>query len=389
MAVKTGSNYVGRVSEPALFRAFPSLIGHIPWLSLGRFPTRVERIKGLTSDAVELWVKRDDESGVTYGGNKVRKLEFLLGEARARGVTRLLTLGGIGSHHVLATAIYGRAAGFAVEAVVFPQPLNDHVRQQLRADAAVGAQLVPTRGYAGVPLAVWRRRRGGVAWIAPGGSSATGTLGYVAGALEILEQVARGALPPPQHVYVALGSGGTAAGLLLGLRGAPSLPSLAAEIVAVRVVDRLVANGRATRRLAAATEALLCQASDDVRQWFNHWHREKLRSSTENWQMLNQSLRVEHGFFGGAYGRPTPAAQAAVVRAAAVGLHLEPTYTGKAMAALLADADAGRLDGRRVLFVDTFNSVDLAPLLATPSGARALPPRLQRLVDAGATGDKD
>jgi 1-aminocyclopropane-1-carboxylate deaminase/D-cysteine desulfhydrase-like pyridoxal-dependent ACC family enzyme len=376
------------VSEPALFRAFPSLAGRIPWLPLGRFPTRVERITGLTSDAVELWVKRDDESGVAYGGNKVRKLEFLLGEARARDGERLVTLGAIGSHHVLATAIYGREAGFAVEAVVFPQPLNDHVRQQLCADAAAGAALVPTRGYAGVPLAVWRRRRrAGAVWIPPGGSSPTGTLGYVSAALEIREQVARGELPAPDHIYVALGSCGTAAGLLLGLAGAPSLPSLPAQLVAVRVVDRLVANARVTRRLAAATKALLSQASDEVQQWFNHSHQEKSKSSTANRQMLNQSLRVEHAFFGGAYGRATAAAQAAVARAAAVGLRLEPTYTGKAMAALLADADAGRLDGRRVLFIHTFNSVDLSSLLAG-AGARSLPPRLQRLVDAGSPRDR-
>ncbi|HEY1586869.1 MAG TPA: hypothetical protein VGH63_14345, partial [Polyangia bacterium] len=147
-------------NEPALFRAFPSLAATVPWLPLGRFPTRVARVDGLVPPSVELWVKHDDESGTAYGGNKVRKLEFILGEARARGAARLVTLGAIGSHHVLATAIYGKQAGFAVDAVVFPQPLTDHVREQMLADVAAGATLHPTHGYAGVPLAVWRRRRG-------------------------------------------------------------------------------------------------------------------------------------------------------------------------------------------------------------------------------------
>src|ERR1700754_3133710 len=85
-----------RAAAPALFRAFPQLAERVPWLPLGRFPTRVERIHGLVPPAVELWVKREDESGEAYGGNKVRKLEFLLGEARARGARRLVTLGAIG-----------------------------------------------------------------------------------------------------------------------------------------------------------------------------------------------------------------------------------------------------------------------------------------------------
>jgi 1-aminocyclopropane-1-carboxylate deaminase/D-cysteine desulfhydrase-like pyridoxal-dependent ACC family enzyme len=358
-------------AQPALFRAFPELAGRIPWLPLGRFPTPVARVVGLTPAAVELWVKRDDESGAAYGGNKVRKLEFLLGEARARGRQRLVTMGGIGSHHVLATAVYGRQAGFAVDAVVFPQPLTAHVREQMLADVAAGATLHPTRGYLGVPLATTRLRRH-AAWIAPGGSSPVGTLGYVSGALELLEQIARGELPPPDVVYVALGSCGTAAGLLLGLGGAPSLPRVDAELVAVRVVDRLVANARATRRVAGGAAALLAAHGVD---WFNHSPPGR--------------LRVEHRFFGRGYGRATPAADAAVARAAAVGLRLEPTYTGKAMAALLADADAGLLDGKRVLYLHTFSSVDLAPLIASGPGPAALPPALRRHFDAGAPAPKN
>ncbi|MDB4966080.1 MAG: 1-aminocyclopropane-carboxylate deaminase [Myxococcales bacterium] len=361
---------LGWVSEadPALFRAFPALADVVPWLPLGRFPTRVERLSGLVPPSVELWIKRDDESGTVYGGNKVRKLEFLLADARLKGARRLVTLGGIGSHHVLATAIYGRAAGFEVDAVVFPQPLNDHVREQLLADSAVGATLWPTRGYLGVPWTVWRRRRAAdAAWVASGGSSPVGTIGYVSAGLELLEQIARAELPRPDVIYLALGSCGTAAGLLTGLAGAPSLPRLDATLVGVRVVDRPVSNARVTRRLAARTAALLAGHGE---KWFNH--------------LALPPLRVEHRFFGGAYGRATPAAEEAVERAAFVGLRLEPTYTGKAMAALLADAAAGLLDGKRVLFVHTYNGVDLAPLVRKGVGASALPPRLRRHFDAGA-----
>jgi 1-aminocyclopropane-1-carboxylate deaminase/D-cysteine desulfhydrase-like pyridoxal-dependent ACC family enzyme len=368
------SLYAASVSPPApaLFRAFPALATTVPWVPLGRFPTRVERVHDLVPPSVELWVKRDDESGAIYGGNKVRKLEFLLGEARARGATRLVTLGAIGSHHVLATAVYGRAAGFAVEAIVFPQPLTDHVREQLLADLAAGATLLPTRGYLGVPWASWRRRRrAGTAWVPAGGSSPVGTLGYVSAGLELLEQIASGELPRPDVVYVALGSCGTAAGLLVGLAGAPSLPRLDGAVVAVRVVDRVVSNAGVTRRLAARSAALLAARGE---KWFD--------------QSRPLALRVDHRFFGGAYGRSTPASEAAVARAAAVGLRLEPTYTGKAMAALLADAESGALDGKRVLYLHSYNSVDLAPLLAGGPGPDALPPSLRRHFVAGAAADE-
>src|SRR5690349_19914045 len=112
-----GLDHAPPAGQPALFRAFPALAGRVPWLPLGRFPTPVGRLEVLVPPSVELWIKHYDQSGTTYGGNKVRKLEFLLGDAKTRGARRLVTLGAIGSHHVLATAIYGRQAGFAVDAV--------------------------------------------------------------------------------------------------------------------------------------------------------------------------------------------------------------------------------------------------------------------------------
>jgi 1-aminocyclopropane-1-carboxylate deaminase/D-cysteine desulfhydrase-like pyridoxal-dependent ACC family enzyme len=90
-------------------------------------------------------------------------------------------------------------------------------------------------------------------------------------------------------------------------------------------------------------------------------------------------LTLEHGFFGNGYGRGNEESDEAVRLAANVGLHLEPTYTGKAMAALLAHAKSGKLDGKRVLFIQTYNGVDLQPLLARSPGPAALPPAFRRL----------
>jgi len=345
----------------ALFDALPSLSGRLPHLPLGRFPTRVHRLDGVLPASVELWLKRDDESGAPYGGNKVRKLEFLLGEARARGRRRLVTVGGYGSHHVLATALYGAACGFSVDAVLFPQPVTDRVRENLLALAATGARLFPASSYAGVPLKVVRSRLGrGAHWIAPGGSSPVGTLGWVSAGFELAAQVRAGALPAPDVVYAALGSCGTVAGLWLGLR----MARLATRVVGVRVVDRLVAHRRAAIKLAARTERLIARFAEPP-------------------PLAEVALDVDHRFFGPGYGHSTDEAEQAIA-AAAPAVRLDPTYTGKAFAALLADARAGLLDGKRALFVDTYNSVDLSALIARSPGPPSLPPLLRRLFDATA-----
>ena len=332
--------------RPALFELFPRLASGIPWLPLGWFPTPLQRVAGLCPDSVELWVKREDQSGVVYGGNKVRKLEFVLADALARGAKRVVTVGGIGSHHVLCTAIYGRQLGLGVEAVVFPQPLNDHVREQILADLSVGAELRPTAGMVGVPWALWRARRAPHTYYIPGGgSSLAGTLGYLSCGLELSREV------PFDVTYGALGSCGMMAGLWAASCVAPGV----GDVVGVRVVDRIICNRGRTKALANKMLGAL-----------------RLRTRHQ------PRLTVEHGYFGGAYGRTTPAAEAAVADAAKVGLHLEPTYTGKAMAALLAHARAGKLDGKRVLFMQSYSSADLGPILRTAPAPDSLPPLLRR-----------
>ena len=321
---------------PALFTALPAARAHIPWMPLGRFPTRVERVDGLLPRGVELWVKREDESGDLYGGNKVRKLEFLFGDARARGCTRLVTFGGWGAHHVVATSLYGARHGFAVEAALFPQPLDAHVREQLLVDAAAGTRILPVGSWLGV-VPVWARARlaHDTAWLAGGGSSALGALGWASAGYELLDQVRAGELPPFDTLYAALGSGGTVAGL------AWSLPATV-ELVGVRVVGALACGRRRVDELVRGIDALLAPFGAPPRG------RARMRLETR---------------FAGRYGVATPASADAVRAAARVGLALDPIYTGKVLAALLADARAGLLDGKRILFLHSHNGVDLTPLL--------------------------
>jgi 1-aminocyclopropane-1-carboxylate deaminase/D-cysteine desulfhydrase-like pyridoxal-dependent ACC family enzyme len=357
----------------ALAARWPRLGALLPHVPLGDWPTPLERIEGLTPPSVELWVKREDLASPLYGGNKVRKLEFLLAEAESRGCGRVSTIGGIGSHHTLATALFARRRGLRAAAIAFPQPVNDHVRQQILALAASGAELQPLDGVWELPGAIFAEQtRVDTLFIPGGGSSVTGTLGWASAGLELLGQAL-----PFDAVYVALGSNGTVAGLLYGLAGAPET-----ELVAVRVVDRVVANAWAVRRLARGVADRLGALDPESR--VRGGPSMPLRGGSERteeplpWERLAPRLRVAHGQFGGAYGRTTAEAEEAVARAREVGLSLEPTYTGKALAQLLLDARSGRLDGKRVLFVQTYSSADLSALLAQAPPVSSLPPLLRR-----------
>ena len=127
-----------------LAQNFPalSMVPHVPLAQT----TKVQHVEELSRHA-EVWVKRDDQTSSVYGGNKVRKLEFLLGDARQRDAKTLVTAGAWGSHHVLATTLFGTKWGFNVHAVMVPQPLTPHAENNLRCVVGAGAKLHPVRSW--------------------------------------------------------------------------------------------------------------------------------------------------------------------------------------------------------------------------------------------------
>ncbi len=332
----------------------------LPRLPLAILPTPVEQAPGLAAalGVGDLWVKRDDRSGTLYGGNKVRKLEWLLAGAQARGRTRLATVGGIGSNHVLATALYARPLGLSLDAAVFLHPKSAASERSVRAALAAGVRYHVARSAASLPAAMMAARRGRppAHWIPAGGSSPLGSLGYVEAALELSAQIDAGECPCPGVLVLPLGSGGTVAGLLVGF----ALAGLDVPILAVAVVHRFITNESGTRRLAARTAALLRRCGVDV-------------------PTGRRPLEVVHDAFGRGYAHPTAESAGATRDAAAAGLALETTYTGKALAAIAARKE--RFARATVLFWNTYSSVDLAPL-AAEAPAAPVPPRLQRWLDA-------
>jgi 1-aminocyclopropane-1-carboxylate deaminase/D-cysteine desulfhydrase-like pyridoxal-dependent ACC family enzyme len=318
----------------------------------GTYPTPLERLDALSSPECDLWVKRDDRTHPVYGGNKVRKLERILAEARNKGVRRIVTVGAAGSHHVLATAIFAQQLGIGVDAVLVPQPKTDHVVKNLRAMLAHDVRAFPVSSYACVPFAVLRRLGKGALYVPVGGSNVLGAMGYVDAARELATQVRAGEMPEPDVVVVTLGSGGTAAGLAAGF---------AAEKMKTRVVA-----------VAVATPAW---AVTLIARWLARRCARRCGASPSEAQAL---LEVDSRYLGAGYGHATAAGDAAREVAARCGLLVDPTYTAKTFAAALDRVANG--GAKTVLYWHTLSSAPMAPLLERAPDASSFSPGLVRLL---------
>jgi D-cysteine desulfhydrase len=289
----------------------------VPHLPL-RERTAFRRLDVL-SDATgaDLWVKDEGLSGTLYGGNKIAKLELLL--ANVGPGDTVLTWGPIGSHHVLATAIYARARGADTVAVLFPQPDTSEVRRHLGWNRAACARVIETT-RALVPARVARELRGTRTHYVPaGGSNALGTLGAARIGFELAADLEGGGAV--DGVVVPLGTGGTAAGVVLGL----AIAGRSDPVLAIDVSSILFANRTHIARLVRAAGRRIGAAAS------------------------RSGLEIVRGFRGRAYGAPTPEAEIAAERARADGLALDATYGAKAMAALLTRVRPGM----RMVFVQT------------------------------------
>ncbi len=313
-----------------LVRRYPALAS-IPRVPLGDYPTPVESVRFPELEA-PLWIKRDDLASTALGGNKVRALEYLLAGVQPGDV--LLTGGGEGSTHVLATAVHAARLHARVHAVRWRHEMHavseDVARRALRECAVVETSAT---ALGGIVRTLVRRMTVQARWIPFGGTSARGILGHVNAALELADQVDAGELPAPTRVVVPLGTGGTAAGLALGFAAA----GMRTEVVGARVVPR-IATGRARVLLRAQATA--------------RWIRRTTGVALP--RVRPDAVRVVHDAYAGAYGRVSPlATEAAAAMERASGMRLDATYSAKAFAIALRVARAG--DGV-TLFWSTFDA---------------------------------
>jgi len=351
----------------ALFTAFPRLESALPRFPFACLPTPVEKLDGLGRQlkSNHLYIKRDDHSGSLYGGNKIRKLEFLLADAKKLGATRLITSGAAGSNHALATAIYGKHYGFNVTLMLTDQIWNGAIARNLLLDHATGAQMLLDATYHRhqmhlEEIALEYTIAEGIQpyIIPPGGSSPIGAIGYVNAALELAQQISRGEIPEPSIIFVALGTMGTAVGLSLGC----AVAKIKSRICAVRVVPDVVADIEKCAVLFNRCNALL----------------KNLDPAFPACTFNRSRFTIDDSFFGEDYGVATPEALAAIdTFFSAEHVQLDPVYTGKTAAAFLAAARRPDMADKPLLFINTKSSI-LPELPPDASDYRRLPAEFHR-----------
>jgi len=293
----------------------------VPWVSIGMWPTPV------TAVAIEgrpVWVKHEGDAHPLYGGNKIRTLELWFGHAQARGARRIWAIGAYGSNHAVATVAHAERAGLAAAAMLFPQPASEWALENCGALVASGCELMRLSSVVAVPFAAWRlaRRERDAVVMPPGGATPIGTLGAVGAALELAEQIAAHAAPPPRHIVLAVGSTCTTAGLVAGLALARALGvwRWPLPIVhGVRVTPWPVTSRLRTADLARRTLRRIEQLGGP-------------RVAVGLSELLGH-LVIDGRELGPGYGRMTARCEAAM--RSLRGPRLDGVYSGKAAAALV------------------------------------------------------
>lgn len=319
-------------------------------VSLGFFPTPLERLSTLgDSLGITLDIKRDDYTGFGGGGNKVRKLEYLMADACRKQVNVVITTGGHQSNHARMVAAAARKFGMK-PVLVLRGHQPETYQGNLLLDKLFGAELefLDPDGYfpqiegAMNAHADAAQERGEKALIIPlGGATPLGALGYVRAIEEMDVQLKERHQLPPDVIVAPTGSGGTLAGLYVGAR--KYWPDT--KIVGISVSAK--AEWFRTRISAMAQDCA------DLLEWPQHW--------------TPDDIWIEDEFVGTAYGVPSDGGIDAIYRVAqAEGLLLDPVYTGKAMHGLFSLVEQGKISaGSRVIFVHCGGSPALYPFAQT------------------------
>ena len=318
-------------------------LSRIPTLSLAPLPTPIQPMPSLSANiggGPRLLVKRDDTIGFAFGGNKVRKLALLGARAQADGCDTLITAGGLQSNHARVTAAAAVKLGMRAVLVVNSEHGQPPVRPSANAllDKLLGADVVyvDTReGRAGaMQEAAERLRSAGrtVFEIPIGGSTPLGSLAYVHAVLELLEQI-----PTPDAIVHATSSGGTQAGLVAACR-LLGLPTRVVGIAADGPTEQIQAQIRAN--VEGIADLLGVHVAETRR---------------------GIDIEIDDRFFGEGYAIPTPASREAIeLTARTEAIFLDPVYTGKAMAGLIAYVRQQRFTSKQtVLFWHTGGQVGL------------------------------
>ena len=302
-------------------------LNSLPRYRLALLPTPLQRARNLEAAlgrrSPRIYLKRDDLTGLAFGGNKARKLEFLVAAALAENATMLVTEGAVQSNHARMTAAAAAIVGMRA-VLILDARLGAEVAGNLLLDHLMGAEVrivpdKPARSALMTQIGDELRAAGERPYVIPtGGSVPLGAAAYVAAVDELLSQLAE-AGERPSRLYVATGSMGTQAGLVVGAR-LFAAPFAVCGVAVQGPRDDLIAKGAA---LANATAELL--EVDD--------------------RFSAADISIDSGYVGPGYGVATDEGREAIrLLARGEAVFLDPVYSGKAMAALIAHVRAGELD---------------------------------------------
>ncbi|MHA1913203.1 MAG: 1-aminocyclopropane-1-carboxylate deaminase/D-cysteine desulfhydrase [Promethearchaeota archaeon] len=345
--------------EPLLFKEFPNLKRTVPWIPiLTHVPTVIERLIELENyigfTGGELYIKRDDKNHHIYGGNKLRKFEFIFGKAIKKKKKGIVTIGGVGTNHGAACAILCRGLKPPIDCklYLFPQPITWHVQRSLLLYDFFGAKLHLSGGdvTAFIRAILFRCIHPKYYFMFPGGSplfgfgTSLGTLGFINAVLELKEQIDQGIIPEPDIIFIAGGSTGTSAGLIAGCK----ILGLKTKVYVVPVYADFLANASAVKRNANKALKFLRKRDKTM---------PKIKVTEDDFEFIK-------GYLGSGYGIKTLNGQAAVdlmydLEGKNKGFKLETTYTGKTMAGMLDILKREENQTKKVLFWNTYNSNEL------------------------------
>jgi len=328
-----------------LFEQFLELRQHMPHIGLGDYPTPIRKLEALGAriGAPQLYLKDDGQSGEPFGGNKVRKLEFLLANALEKGAKGVVTVGQAGSNHTLTTIVWAKKMGLNSYAFLSPQLNAEYLRRNLLLSKHFGGDIRYFSSDEMRDKAVedFVQAHGVEYYIPIGGACSLGCAGFVNGVFELKQQIEAGIMPEPDYIYVTMGSTGTAAGIILGV----ALAGLKTKVVPVRI------SGDAAGKKKTLIDAL--------NRTSTFLHERDVACPLIRFAPTDVTIR--DGFFGREYARITPQdAEAIQALYDAEGIKLDGTYTGKTFAAMLHDLVQDHVRDKVVLFWNTYCSGEFA-----------------------------
>lgn len=322
-----------------------SALGSLPSIPFTPVPSDVQELNGLRrvlslpSTGPRLLIKRDDTLPFAFGGNKIRKMQLVAAEAAAAGADRLITCGGLQSNHARVTAAVGARLGIPVTLVVNAPGGAPPSRPTANAllDALLGAEIryVATREERAAAMeqaAADARRSGQRPYLVPlGASTPLGAAGLALAIEEMLRQV-----PAPDVIVHASSSGGTQAGLIAGC----ALAGIRTRVVGISADEPAAALRTTIDGILAGLETL---------------------AGVPHGRFTDRAIEIDDAFVGGGYGVPTPeSGEAIALLARSEAIFLDPTYTAKAMAGLIAYCRRDAFTpGETVLFWHTGGQVGL------------------------------